>query len=361
MKIKNSLAYILLSVLCGCAPAPVPVTSASPTVTIVVATTSPMPPSETPTVPPCYAVFNPVGFSSDGEHVVGLMTMDAQTGTHLQSLDLDSLMVRTILKTDEFPTAPVLSPDRESLAWAMPDFSAQIIDLQSGDVLSTLSGHTNMLNALIFSPDGSKLYSGSSDGSVIIWDISGKMIDSFQPTGANDLPGEMLGLGISPDGKTLITIPFDGNAKAWDLLSYQKVGEYEGSILGSYNGAKAIFSPDGQFMVIGLAAGPGSASMWRVSDSSKLWTGGFFADFDFSPDNRYFAHGQPTEDNSAQIIISSPDGQEILQTLTTEGLPLGSLFFSPDSSKLVVPVVNGIEVWNVNDGTLLKSYRPTCP
>ena len=359
MKTRIFLASIWLIGLYGCAPAAV--TSAISTATVEVTLPSPIPASETPSAPACHAVFNPVGFSSDGEHVIGLMTFDGQIGTYLQNLNLSNWTVQTILKSDEFPTAPVLSPDRERLAWAMPDFSAEVIDLQSVDVVSTLSGHTNMLNALVFSPDGSKLYSGSSDGSVIIWDMSGKMIDSFQPTAANDLPGEVLGLGISPDGKTLITIPFDGNAKAWDTATYEKVSEYEGSISGSYNGAKAIFSPDGQFMVIGLAAGPGSASMWRVSDSSKLWTGGFFADFDFSSDNRYFAHGQPTEDNSAQIIISSPDGQEIFQTLDMEGLPLGSLFFSPDSSKLVVPVVNGIDLWNVSDGTLLKSYRPACP
>lgn len=359
MKTRILFASILLLGY-GCSPVVVN-TPAPPTMTIAPATPSPIPVSETPTEASCYAVFIPAGFLADGDHLLGLMTITEQTGTYLQSLDLNDFTVHTILKSDQFAMTPVLSPDRKMLAWALPDFRAQVIDLQTGDVVSTLSGHTNMVNALVFSPDGSKLYSGSSDGSVIIWDISGKKIDSFQPTGADDFRADVLGLGISPDGKTLITIPFDGNAKAWDLSTYQKVGEYEGAILGSYNGAKAIFSPDGQFMVIGLAGGPGTASMWKVSDSSKIWTGGFFADFDFSPDNRYFAHGQPTKDNSAKIIISSPDRQEIFHTLDTEGLPLGSLFFSPDSSRLVVPVVNGFDLWNVDDGTLLKSYRPACP
>lgn len=361
MNTKILSAIIWLIVLSGCVPASVTATPVLPSATIEPATPSPLPDTAASPATACHAVFNAVGFSADGDHLIGLMTADGQIGTYLQSLDLSSLTVQTILKSDEFTTAPVLSPDRQRLAWVMPDFTVQIIDLQSGDVISTLAGHTNMVNALVFSPDGSKLYSGSSDGSVMIWDSSGQIIDSFQPTGADDFPADVLGLGISPDGRTLITIPFDGNAKAWDTVSFQKVGEYQGAISGSYNGAKSIFSPDGQFMVIGLAAGPGSASMWRVSDSSKLWTGGFFADFDFSPDDCYFAHGQPTENNDAQIMISSPDGQTIFQTLELEGLPLGSLFFSPDSTKLVVPVVNGIDLWNVDDGTLLKTYRPTCP
>ena len=359
MKTKIFLRLVLLIALYGCSPAPI--TPEMPTTTVEITLPSQIPVSESPATTVCYPVFNPVGFLADGDRLIGLMTIDGQTGTYLQSLDLKSLTVQTILKSDQFPVAPILSPNRQQLAWALPDFRAQIIDLQRGDVVSTLSGHTDMLNALVFSPDGSKLYSGSSDGSVIIWDKSGDMVDSFQPTGADDLPADLLGLGISPDGKTLITIPFDGNAKAWDTLSHQKVGEYQGAILGSYNGAKAIFSPDGQFMVIGLAGGPGTASMWRVSDSTKLWTGGFFADFDFSPDNRYFAHGQPTEDYQAEIVISSPDAQTIFQTLKIQGLPLGSLFFSPDSTKLVVPVATGIDLWNVSDGTLLKSYKPNCP
>lgn len=359
MKSKIFILHILLIVLYGCVPATI--LPEAPVATFDAPSPKPILASETASVSICHAVFNPVGFSADGGHLIGLMTIDGQMGTYLQSLDLDSLTIRTIFKSDQFTTAPILSPDRQSLAWALPDFRGQIINLQSGDVVSTLNGHSNMLNALVFSPDGSKLYSGSSDGSVIVWDKSGKPIDSFQPTGADDLPADILGLGISPDGKTLITIPFDGNAKAWDIQSHQKVGEYQGAILGSYNGAKAIFSPDGQFMVIGLAAGPGSASMWRVADSTKLWAGGFFADFDFSPDNHYFAYGQPTGDNQAEIIISSLDGQTIFQTLEVQGLPLGSLFFSPDSSRLVVPVSNGIDLWKISDKTLLKSYTPDCP
>jgi len=122
-----------------------------------------------------------------------------------------------------------------------------------------------------------------------------------------------------------------------------------------------MFSPDGQLLVIGLAAGPGSASMWRISDSTKLWSGGFFADFDFSPDNRFFAHGQPTDDNKAQVIISSPDGQTVYQALAPQDTIIGDLLFSPDSTKLVVASWNRIEVWNVDDGALLKSYKPACP
>jgi WD40 repeat protein len=41
-----------------------------------------------------------------------------------------------------------------------------------GALLLTLEGHSNVVNDVQFSPDGSKLASGSWDGDVIVWDAS---------------------------------------------------------------------------------------------------------------------------------------------------------------------------------------------
>ena len=45
-------------------------------------------------------------------------------------------------------------------------------DAASGQRMRTLEGHTEFVNSVAFSPDGSKLASGSSDGTVVLWDVS---------------------------------------------------------------------------------------------------------------------------------------------------------------------------------------------
>ena len=47
-----------------------------------------------------------------------------------------------------------------------------LLDVASGGRVETLVGHTNWVESVTFSPDGSLLASGSSDGTVKVWDLS---------------------------------------------------------------------------------------------------------------------------------------------------------------------------------------------
>ena len=46
----------------------------------------------------------------------------------------------------------------------------RLYDFESGKLVALLKGHTGVIRSLAFSPDGSKLISGSSDNTAIIWD-----------------------------------------------------------------------------------------------------------------------------------------------------------------------------------------------
>ena len=42
----------------------------------------------------------------------------------------------------------------------------------TGERLQTFTGHTQNINDVVFSPDGETVASVSSDGTVLLWDIS---------------------------------------------------------------------------------------------------------------------------------------------------------------------------------------------
>jgi WD40 repeat protein len=84
----------------------------------------------------------------------------------------------------------------------------------------TLSGHTAIVQALAFTPDGNTLASGARDGTVLFWSVAKRQqIDS--PLLTN---GGVNGLTFSGDGKTLATVSSSHNLQLWDVASGQALG-----------------------------------------------------------------------------------------------------------------------------------------
>lgn len=63
------------------------------------------------------------------------------------------------------------SPDGSRLASGSGDHTIHIWHADTGDTISTLEGHFDMIRSVIWSPDGNQLASGSCDKTVLIWDV----------------------------------------------------------------------------------------------------------------------------------------------------------------------------------------------
>jgi WD40 repeat protein len=66
----------------------------------------------------------------------------------------------------------VFSPDGSRVASGSDDNTVRVWDVQTGQCQHTLEGHSGRVNSVVFSPDGSRVASGSSDNTVRVWDIA---------------------------------------------------------------------------------------------------------------------------------------------------------------------------------------------
>jgi WD40 repeat protein len=301
-----------------------------------------------------------VGFWPDEHQLLGVSGVEGQSGIQLQKLDLSTLQSDTLAQLSAAPEMLALSPDGRALVYASPDHVLHLVSLPGMQPVAEFHGHTEMVTAASFSPQGDRLYTGSMDRSVRTWDLHGKLLHTFEPPAADGLPSEVMGLAISPDGKQMVIIPGAGAPGLWRVADWHRLGEYPGIISGAYNGAQAAFSPDGLSIAVGLAAGPGSVALWRLAGRGLLWQGGNLA-FDLSQDGRYLAMTDPGGGGEA-VEIRTADGKNVERVFPQTFDPVVyRLFFSANSSRLAAVNDSLVRVWQVEDGRLLAEYRPACP
>ncbi|KAF8834156.1 WD40 repeat-like protein [Paxillus ammoniavirescens] len=162
------------------------------------------------------------------------------------------------------------SPNGEKLACAVGNtFGApstiHVYDVESGElVLGPINGHEDIVGCVIWSLDGSQLFSGSDDCTIRCWNSdTGESIG--EPwKGHTEL---VWSLSLSPDGTKLASASFDKTVRFWDAQSGDPIGQP----LQHDDLVHAVtFSPSGEFVASGWL--DNNASIWRVpwwDDSQK--------------------------------------------------------------------------------------------
>jgi len=116
------------------------------------------------------------------------------------------------------------SPDGSRIASGSYDRTVKIWDAKSGKEIRTLEGHSSWVNSVAFSPDGSRIASGSHDRTVKIWDAkSGKEIRTLEGHS-----GSVRSVAFSPDGSRIASGSHDRTVKIWDAKSGKEILTLEG-------------------------------------------------------------------------------------------------------------------------------------
>ena len=162
-----------------------------------------------------------------------------------------------------------------------------------------LSGHTAFCVSLDFSKDGTRLASGSRDGTAIIWSTATwKAMQTLQnpapdPTAGFGQPGKGIfdDVAFSPDGQTLAVAGFEGSVQLWDVAS----GTLLEMLKGHSSTVSAVaFSPDGRTLATG--GSDQTVRLWNVATRRELMQ----------------LNSGNVELGTVESLVFSPDGQHLL-------------------------------------------------
>lgn len=145
--------------------------------------------------------------------------------------------------------APVTALAAAGDSVAVGDSSGQIVlwNLDTLQIERTWSGHVNAVNALTFFPSGGLLLSGGSDGTLRVWDVTGKRNDALRVITAHTAP--VWTVAVSADGGLLLSGGADGSVRRWDAVTGAPLGSV--SLPGwAYT---ARFAPNGTQIAAGGA------------------------------------------------------------------------------------------------------------
>ena len=116
-------------------------------------------------------------------------------------------------------------------------------DIATGkEITNTRKGHTALVRAITFSPDGNQALSGSDDGTARLWDI--KTVKTLAVLKGHK--GSVHLVRFSPDGKRALTGGNDGFVCVWDLANKKVLHTFQEANL-----QKAVFSSDGATLITG--------------------------------------------------------------------------------------------------------------
>ena len=173
------------------------------------------------------------------------------------------------------------------------------------------------INAIAYSPDGTRLAVSSAIGIWMYDTHSGKELEVFVAWNADAAvkqtgPVSVGDIAFSPDGRTLASAGYDSIVRLWDAATGKQKATFTGH---EQNVVQIAFSPDGKLIASGGNWRDKNVTLWDVSTGTPKTT---------------FGH-------------------------TTE---LRSVAFSPDGSTLVGGGYDGtIPLWDIHTETLKRTLR----
>ncbi|MCC6796299.1 MAG: protein kinase [Candidatus Hydrogenedentes bacterium] len=262
---------------------------------------------------------------------------------------------RQLLPPDVKVLSLQFSNDSSRMCAGLKDGSAQILDVATGNVLTTLSGHTKAIDDIQFSSDNLLVATGSGDGAIGLWDaVAGKQLHVYVGHSA-----EASKIRFTKNDALLISCSSDTTVKAWQV---KQVPVPQKIVLRGHTGgiSRIAFSPDGErVLTVGQARPPyeedNTVRIWNCRNGVQLHelvsANLMIHGATWSPDGNYIV----TNASKSVVVWDANTGQQRHELAGHKG-PVHKALFSPDGKTILT--VSGDKtaiLWRVSDGSIIHT------
>ena len=291
-----------------------------------------------------------VAFSPDGHRFaiasdIGIWLYDVATSRELALLTGHTRGINAV----------AFSPNSTKLASGSYDNTVKLWDVATGENIATLEGHTSWIYSVAFSSDGTKIASGSRDNTVKLWDVAtGENIATLE--GHTD---DVNTIAFSSDG-TLASGSDDLTVKLWDVATGENIATLEGHWDQI---SSVVFSPDGKILASG-GADNGTLKLWDVATGENIASYRYVIPF-FGGDD---IHSIVFSSDGATFVVATSNYVKLWDVVTGKNVGIveghrgaRSIAFSPDGKTLALSS-NGytVKLWEIatQNISVLEGHKP---
>jgi WD40 repeat protein len=262
------------------------------------------------------------------------------------------------------------SPDEKLIASSSRDRTARIWDAKTGRELQKLNGFRCSVKAVAFSPDSRILGASGNDGMLKLWDVkTGKELKSLVHLNSADIDMATYSFVFNRDGKKIYAGNGDGTISEWDVALGKEMRAWKAHDQTSF---RLLFSPDYRLLasfgdsVVKLW----DTSTWREVRSMSMIRGPGTVDISSA---LAFSHGgtRIAASNAAldqkqtsyvyvQALVWNVRTGEKLFTLEGHKFDINGLIFTKDDRLLLTGGVDTmIKFWDMKTGSEVRTLTLT--
>ncbi|MHA2328540.1 MAG: WD40 repeat domain-containing protein [Candidatus Hodarchaeales archaeon] len=266
-----------------------------------------------------------VAFNSEGnllssgsnDNLVKLWNVtDIGTSRLLFNLTGHSARIRTVTFS---PNSQILASGSDDNSIKLWNVSSDAINIEkNAPLIKNLINHSDNVGTVAFSPDSEKLVSGSNDQLINLWDIeTGEVITTY--TGHE---GWVRAIAFSPDGHTIVSGGIDNEIKFWDTIHGDLLGN-----LTSHTGSILSLEFDATGQLLASSSSDRNVKLWNVTDIDSDEIPNWWERlYDLDPGNSDDSSEDPDNDNLVNLYEYKFGTSPIMNDTDMDNIPDGYEF-----------------------------------
>jgi WD40 repeat protein/uncharacterized caspase-like protein len=166
--------------------------------------------------------------------------------------------------------AVAFSPDGRLLATGSEDSTVKLWEVATGRELRVLAGHRDAVYGVSFSGDGRLLASASGDRTIRVWEVAtGREVRTLtHPVGPKlrtddyaedgEIDGSFPAVAMLADGRTVVSAGADGHLRTWDVKTGRQLAD-----VAAHEGTIRDLSATGDGRLMLTTGADGKVKLWR--------------------------------------------------------------------------------------------------